>query len=221
MPKKSSAEIASSSNLVGTSLPVEERIWAAVKKLFPMYGIRSVPIEMIATHARTNSDAVRRIFFSKEHIVVKYLRELAAEEQSNWQIFVDHYPEDPGAQLKDRIDLWQTMWTDKYFGRDELSRAAAEISHIDPGAREVIRRHKLVQLNQIARLCTKAGYREPKELADKLFMLVEGAHSASESIGYDGPTNRLVAAAETLVAAHAAQPQGAVVGGAVPNEEVL
>jgi hypothetical protein len=50
---------------------------------------------------------------------------------------------------------------------------------------------------------TKAiGTRRPTQLADALFLLIEGAYASSQTLGgYNGPAANLLWAADTLIAA--------------------
>ena len=68
----------------------------------------------------------------------------------------------------------------------------------DPG-RKVIERHKIAMRDRLAAACRKAGLAHPDLLADQIHMLVEGAGVALQSIGPEGPSQRLVRIVEALL----------------------
>ena len=72
----------------------------------------------------------------------------------------------------------------------------------DHPARRVIEQCKSRHRELIIELCRKAGLRDPELLADKLFLLGEGARVTIQSLGPRGPAERLAEMFQTLVAAH-------------------
>lgn len=187
---------------------VEERIRSAASALFNGYGIYFPTIWMIARLAETNSETVLRRFGSKERLMVDFLEEVGKSTQSDWNEVSSRHPGDPDGHLREWLEDSQDIASDPYFGRhfgrDSLSRAAAGPEQVYPKLWAVIKKHKAAERARLAELCQKAGYRAPNELADKLFMLVEGAHAAAECVGRAGPALHLIAAGEALMASHAA-----------------
>lgn len=182
--------------------PVEQRILTTAFELFRHFGIRGVSIAGIAANAQTNTPTVLKLFGSKPALVAKYVEKLLpiGAEDFLAELREDH-PDDPKAQLKTFFEIRQMAVTDPLTGRCDVARVSGELGDTDRAARALIKSHKDKLRSQLAQLCNEAGYSDPKSLSDQLFLLLEGAESTYESMGSDGPTKQLVAAAQTLLAA--------------------
>ena len=80
-----------------------------------------------------------------------------------------------------------------------LANAAVELAERKHPARKVVEAHKRRQCERLIALCREAGYAKPEQLADELFLLVEGARSSLQSVGPEGPGARLFALVERLL----------------------
>jgi hypothetical protein len=83
-----------------------------------------------------------------------------------------------------------------------LANAAVELPEKEHPARRVIMECKAAHRDQLARLCSAAGLREPEMLADELHLLLEGARVTAQSVGTEGLGPRLLRMGEALIAAH-------------------
>src|ERR1700682_4086529 len=77
-----------------------ERILLAARDLFHRHGIRGVGVETIAEAAGTNKMTLYRHFDSKDHLIVAYLRGVAADAERIWQDIERKDPDDGQAQLR-------------------------------------------------------------------------------------------------------------------------
>ena len=68
--------------------------------------------------------------------------------------------------------------------------------------RRVIEELKTEQREQLVVWCRDAGYEEPDELADELFLLLEGARVGIQSVGVNGPGARLAKMMRTMIDHH-------------------
>ena len=82
-----------------------------------------------------------------------------------------------------------------------LANAAVELAEPRHPARRVIEAHKRRQRERLVELVRAAGYAKPQQLADELFLLVEGARVCVQSVGREGPGSRLYALADGLLTA--------------------
>jgi hypothetical protein len=73
-----------------------------------------------------------------------------------------------------------------------LANAAVELPEKDHPARRVIEAFKTAQRERLVRLCAAAALAEPDMLADELFLLLEGARVAAQSMGTQGLGDRLL-----------------------------
>ena len=73
--------------------------------------------------------------------------------------------------------------------------------HTHPG-RQVVARHMEELRNRLSALVAGLGLPQPKPLTDQLMLLLEGAYSAGNTMGADGPSAAVAAAADILIEAH-------------------
>jgi AcrR family transcriptional regulator len=181
-----------------------ERILAAASELFYRHGIRAVGVDAIAAAAGTNKMTLYRHFASKDALVAEYLRRLAAEADAAWDVIEAAHPSEP---LKQLYAWLESMKEHLVHGDDRgcaLANAAVELPEKGHPARCVIEEAKHAQRNRLVRLCRAAGIDEPEMLADELFLLLEGARVARQSMGPKGPASRLVRLGVALITARRA-----------------
>ena len=82
------------------------------------------------------------------------------------------------------------------------SNAAAELPDKNHPARRVIEQHKCRHREKLIELCDEAGLVEPDLLADKMFLLCEGARVSVQSVGPNGPASRLLEMLDGLITEH-------------------
>jgi AcrR family transcriptional regulator len=185
--------------------PPRERILAAARELFYRHGIHAVGVDAIAEAAGTNKMTLYRHFDSKDTLVVDCLRRLTAEFDITWDKIAADHAGDPVGQLLawlKHIGEWKLSATDRGCG---LANAAVELSDPHHPARRFIDEQKTLHRERLVRLCRDARLREPELLADKVFLMCEGARVSLQSVGAKGPAGRLVDMLQSLVAEHARQ----------------
>jgi AcrR family transcriptional regulator len=182
------------------SPPPRERILRAARELFYRDGINAVSVDAIATAADTNKMTLYRHFSSKDELVAAYLSGLAAQAEALWETARNEHPGDADAQLRYLLKR-VSAFADESSGRGcALANAAVEIAEPRHPARRVIEAHKRRQRENLVALVREAGYAKPEQVADELFLLVEGARVCLQSVGRTGPGSRLYALAEALLA---------------------
>ena len=175
-----------------------ERILAAARELFYRDGIRAVVVEAIAAAAGTNKMTLYRHFASKDELIAAYLTELSAQGEAIWDEVRAQQPGDAQAQLRSLLKR-VSRFTDESSGRGcALANAAVELAGRNHPATRIVEAHKRRTRERLVALCREAGYLRPEQLADELFLLVEGARVSLQSVGREGPGARLYALAEGL-----------------------
>jgi AcrR family transcriptional regulator len=183
-------------------LPPHERIVAAARELFYRQGIHQVSVDAIAEAAGTNKMTLYRHFESKDALVVECLRRLVAEFDAAWDRIALAHPGDPRRQLLawlEYVGEWKLSERDRGCA---LANAAIELSDKDHPARRFIEAQKILHRERLLGLCRDARLEKPELLADKVFLLCEGARVCLQSIGANGPAHRLVEMLQGLVAEH-------------------
>ncbi len=184
------------------SAPPRERILAAARTLFYRHGIRAVGVEAIAEAAATNKMTLYRHFGSKDELIAAYLTELAKEGDEVWETLARDYPGDANAQLEGWVQYVEKVLTDGGERGCAIANAAVEMREIGHPGRQIIDDYKTRKRNRLVALFREAGYDEPEQLADEVFLLFEGARISIQCCS-SGPALRAVQMLRSLLAEHA------------------
>ncbi len=182
--------------------PPRERILTVARDLFYRQGIHAVGVDAIAAAAGTNKMTLYRHFGSKDELIAECLAAYVAELEAAWGEIAKKHAGNALGQLH--------SWL-RYVGEFKLQQAergcafintAAELPDKNHPARRIIEQHKSELRRKLIALCDEAGLIEPDLLADKMFLLCEGARTSIQSIGPNGPASRLPQMLDGLVADH-------------------
>lgn len=183
-------------------IPPRERILSAARKLFYCHGIRAVGVEAIAEAAATNKMTLYRHFGSKDELIAAYLTQLANEGDDVWEQLAREHPGDPGAQLEGWVQHVETVLTNGGERGCAIANAAVELREIGHPARQIIDDYKTRKRDRLVALFRDAGYAEPDQLADEVFLLFEGARISIQCCS-SGPALRVVKMLRSMLAEHA------------------
>lgn len=181
--------------------PARERIFDSAARLFYHHGIRAVGVEAIAAGARTTKTGLYRNYASKDELVAAWLRDTDAKFWRGWDSMASRWPAHPRRQILAAFALLEKHVSDPNARGSAITNAAMEITSRDHPARRVIEAHKSKLRERLAELCVRAGARRPQLLADQLFLLMEGAHVTTLTLGVRGPVRNVVPAARALIEA--------------------
>jgi AcrR family transcriptional regulator len=179
--------------------PARERIFDSAARLFYSRGIRAVGVEAIAAQADTTKMGLYRNFPSKDELVAAWLRDTDAKFWRGWDRMAGRFPGDARRQILAAFALLERHVSDPQARGSAITNAAIEITEKDHPARRVSEDHKSKLRARLADLCVRAGARRPQLLADQLFLLMEGAHAATLTLGVRGPARNVMPAARALV----------------------
>lgn len=180
-------------------MPPRERILEAARDLFYARGIRAVSVDEIAAAAQTNKMTLYRHFESKDLLVAEYLRSLSGYAVERDEEIRRAHPGDAYAQL---LALAARIGKDLCAAELRgcpMANAAVEYPEKDHPARIVIEESKKEQCERLVRLCREAGFVQPEQMAEELFLLYEGACVNVQSQGRCGPGSRFTEMAHALM----------------------
>ena len=183
-------------------VPPRERILEAARELFYSRGIRAVSVDEIAAAAHTNKMTLYRHFESKDQLVAEYLRSLNAYAIARDDEAIRPYAGDPYAQLRAVIARVGGDLCKGDLRGCPVANAAVEFPEKNHPARAVIEECKKQQRDRIVKLCREAGYVEPEQLAEQLFLMFDGACVNVQSQGRCGPGSRFTEMAYALMDSH-------------------
>ena len=69
---------------------------------------------------------------------------------------------------------------------------------------EEIEQYWQTERRRVSKLCDAAGFRDPRELADKLLLLVHGSRNERRAYGFPAPSQMLSQGGDDLMVAHGA-----------------
>ncbi|MDR0480684.1 MAG: TetR/AcrR family transcriptional regulator [Gallionellaceae bacterium] len=188
-----------------TRMCVRARVFRAAGDLFYHKGIRAVSVDLVAKEADTTKMTLYRYFPSKEILVVEWLRHHSEEFSDYLQALSRQYPDDPRHRLQAFFDNAAKASATPGDRGCPIANAAIELTEPHHPARSVIESHKAELRAWLLRACQEMRAQAPEQLADGLFLLSEGAHVSSQTLGRSGPGQSIVAAAERLIGAHLAE----------------
>jgi AcrR family transcriptional regulator len=179
-----------------------ERVFEVAADLFYRESIRSVGVETIVKQAGVAKISLYRSFDSKDDLIVAYLENRHADY---WRK-VDRIlaaKANPRAKLRALIDyVAGRATTPGYRGCPFINYAAEFPEPSHPGHR-IVGENKREMRRRLADLTKAMGARRPAQLADALFLLIEGAYAGSQTLGgRTGPAATLSWAADALIDAH-------------------
>src|SRR2546422_5604303 len=179
-----------------------QRIFDTASELFYLKGIRAVGVETIAAEADTTKMSLYRNFPSKDDLVAEWLREHDANFWKTWDAMASRHSKDPRRQIKAAFALLAKHVADPKARGCPMANAAVELTEKDHPARKVIEAHKAKLRSRLVQICTPMGARDPRVLADELFLLMEGGQVPNLTLGVRGPARNGARAAQVLVDAH-------------------
>jgi AcrR family transcriptional regulator len=152
-----------------------ERILDAASDLFYRQGIRAVGVDMVVSHAGVAKASLYHHFRTKDELAAAVLR----RRDERWRRWLLEFVEASGTNPERRVlavfDALRTWFASDEFRGCGFINAAAEFPVTEHPVRIAAREHKHAVLADLRELVAQAGVRDPKRLARRLFLLMEGA----------------------------------------------
>jgi AcrR family transcriptional regulator len=150
--------------------PGAERLLDAASELFYREGIGAVGVDTVSARAGVSKRTLYNRFGGKDELVAEYLR----RRDERWRAYLRGVGE-PREKLLAVFEAYGEWLVGEDFRGCAFANAAAEIPDPDHPARVVARRHKEGVEQHLAALAEDAGFDEPRALAERLLILLEGA----------------------------------------------
>ncbi|MGW9307050.1 TetR/AcrR family transcriptional regulator [Saccharomonospora azurea] len=167
--------------------PGARRILDAASTLFYRRGINAVGVDLIAAESGVTKRTLYDRFGSKDALVAEYLAERHRQWWAKWEQRLENAPPPRALTV---FDSYQADAPLTERGCAFLN-AAAELPDTHPGY-EIVRHHKQQIRERLTRLIAEDGAAgDPAQLAEHVFLLLEGAVAHR---GLDGSAERLTRA---------------------------
>lgn len=181
-------------------VPPKDQLFTTAARLFYQHGYRAVGVDTIAAESGIGKMTLYRHYSSKDALILAFLR---ASDDQFWGEFEAATRDSPTArdQLLAFFEaLAAYTVSEACFGCPFLNLATEYPEADNPGHRLSLE-HKQAVRARFLHLAEQAGAQNPQELADGLFLLMDGAYMAARMFGSapGSPAARVAAAARHLV----------------------
>jgi AcrR family transcriptional regulator len=179
----------------GRGKEARRRLLAAADELFYGGGICATGVNAVAKRAGVTKMTLYAHFPSKDELVTAYLE----DHDRRWREFLEETlagHDGPREKLLAVCDAYQGWLTAGDLRGCAFINCAAEFPDPDHPARRVVKEHKAAIRERLKALAAEAGVEDPGTLAERLFVVLEGADVTGALEGDEG----VLARARGLVA---------------------
>jgi AcrR family transcriptional regulator len=183
-----------------------DRILDTAGRLFQEHGARAVGTQQIIDECGCGKKLLYGEFASKDDLVVAYLERC----QQEWTAIMDEatrpYADDPAGQLVAMVRAVARQVTAPDFRGCPFRTTHAQFPDDRHPAHHVAVRHVNNLRNQLHRLAKRARARDPRALADRLMLIIDGLYINASMLGRRATATVAVALADEVVRESTSQP---------------
>lgn len=158
--------------------PAAGRILEAASRLFYEQGIRAVGVDAIVEEADVAKVTLYNNFGSKDELAAAYVR----DRRGSWQRLVEEYAGrvgEPSNKLISIFDALEEWMVSGGFRGSAAINAFSEISEPEHPARVAAQEYKDWTQGYLRELAAQASSSDAQKLAERIWILLEGATIAS------------------------------------------
>ena len=156
--------------------PTRTRILDSASRLFYRKGIRAVSMDDVARAARVTKMTVYQHFRSKNALLLDTLRARQEKRQDLLATYLAGTAHlRPAERLASIFDWMYERWTRDGWRGCPFVNAAAEMAPETDAVRKVALGSKVALRNSLQEIAADAKIPDPREAADALLLLIEGA----------------------------------------------
>jgi AcrR family transcriptional regulator len=183
--------------------PAGERVFEVAADLFYSQSIRSVGVEAIVKRAGVAKISLYRNFESKDDLIVAYLENRNADYWRLVDRIMAAEKDNARAQLRALVSYVAGRATTPSYRGCPFINYAAEFPDASHPGHQIANQNKREMRRRLFSLSKAIGAPHPAQLADALFLLIEGAYASSQTLGgRKGPAAVLPWAADALIEGH-------------------
>lgn len=178
----------------------KDKLFVTAARLFYEQGYRAVGVDTIAAESGIGKMTLYRHYPSKDHLIVAYLRE---SDLAFWNSFdlITGDAATPREKLLAFFEALQEYVVTPACRGCPFLNVATEYSETEYVGHQVAIGHKQTVRERFSQLAKAAGARQPRVLANALFLLMDGAYMAARMFGGspNNPASDLAEAARVLI----------------------
>jgi AcrR family transcriptional regulator len=177
-----------------------DKVFEVAADLFYRQGVRAVGVDTIVKHADVAKISLYRSFASKDDLIVAYLADRNEKFWRQWDETFARREVDPRARLRAIMRYLAKRTTQEGYRGCPFINYCSEFPDTSHPGRRVAEANKREWRRRLVAIAEALEAPRPKQLADSLLLLVEGAYAISQTLGGpQGPGHAIVWAAEALV----------------------
>lgn len=181
----------------------KDKLFETAARLFYQHGYRATGVDTIAAESRIGKMTLYRHFPSKDDLIVAFLQQSDEDFWGHFELNADDASTARSKLLAFFDSLQAYVLSPDCHGCPFLN-IVTEFPEADYAGHQMAVEHKQEVLGRFAQLAQEAGARQPTELANALFLLMDGAYMAARMFGNSesNPAFDLAEAARQLIDAH-------------------
>ncbi|MCH6257007.1 TetR/AcrR family transcriptional regulator [Puniceicoccaceae bacterium K14] len=188
------------------SSPKRELLLDTAFRLFYAHGYHAVGIDTILAEAGVAKMTLYNHFKSKDELIVAALERRSSEISDDKLKALAKVSSEPLSQIEalfDWMDVWFRM---PDFNGCAFLKAIAEYTDDDSPINQTVKKHKAASIASLIDLCQELDVPDPKNLAQQIFLLLEGSIIQAHTFGNADAAKLGKNAATTLIQAAKASP---------------
>jgi AcrR family transcriptional regulator len=164
-----------------------EQILETAARLFFQNGYRAIGIDTIVAESGVAKMTLYRHFPSKDALIAAYLEDANVKYWLWFENAVETHPGQPREQLLAIFRALEVLVTTPTCYGCPFLMVATEFPDQDHPGRQIALANKEAVRARLLELCDQAGAPDGQQLADQLFLLMDGAFMAVRLFGADNP----------------------------------
>lgn len=178
----------------------KDQLFQTAARLFYQHGYRAVGVDTIASESGIGKMTLYRHYPSKDDLIVAYLRD---SNEAFWDNF-EQITKDVSTPREKLLAFFRALQdyvvSPACYGCPFLN-VVTEYPETDYAGHQVALEHKQAVRARFNQLAKEAGARQPKALANALFLLMDGAYMAARMFGStpNNPAANVAEAARNLI----------------------
>ncbi len=185
-----------------------ERLIQSAIELFNRDGFHATGGDAIAEHSGVSKMTLYAHFRSKDDLILAALRRRDEVERNKIIREAERRASDPGERILAIFDIFREWFGSEAFRGCMFINATAEFTKAENPIHAAAAEHKRLFFSYLKEQCAAAGADDPEDLADQIFLVLEGAIVTAVVRGNPDSAARARRSVEILMAAALSQPAG-------------
>jgi AcrR family transcriptional regulator len=160
-----------------------ERLVGTVAELFYREGVRAVGIDMVAARSGVSKSSLYRTFESKDTLIAAFAEEQNRRYWQWWDGIVDAHAGPPRMKIEALFKALTAQISNPQFRGCPFINLATEIPDKQHPGTVIACSNKQEVRRRLAVLSRDLGARDPRRLAERLALIIDGAYARAVTLG--------------------------------------